>query len=549
MSNVPLPPGKAAPGFLRVIDAEFRLVASARGSRSPCVDARPAPSSRFARVLPWAVLAGLWLASARTLGAEWAAAPQYHYGWAVPVLCGWLFWQRWQDRPVPHPTRAPAWFGLILALGFAPLRLVLETFPDWRPALWLLAAILVGTTFWLLRAAGGKAWTGHFAFPVAFLLTAVPWPTPLEATVIHGLMRANAALAADVVTALGTPAVQRGAVIDLGSTLVGVDEACSGIRSLQASLMLALLFGEVFRVSMARRVGLLGIGLLLALSANLARTGWLVWTAAHDGAGAAGAQHDQTGWLSLLACVSGVALLGWRWRRSPLPRAEPDRRTIEHFPAAAWIGVLAVLTLAESGTELWFRRHDAGRAVSTNPGHDRHLAETLRWPTARSGYRQLGIRPAVKAVLGSDHEAAAAWRDSGGARLVVHLLRWEPRPVREAMLAKYHTPDVCLPAAGCLPRGELPTATIDTAFGPLPFRGYLFEEEGRPLHVYYLLIEDRDLAAGTSGPVLTRLRLVRDGVRHTGQTVLHVAIRDAGDDREAETILRRELAVLGIGSG
>ena len=44
---------------------------------------------------------------------------------------------------------------------------------------------------------------------------------------------------------LGITAVQRGNVIELQTGSVGFDEPCSGIRSLQAVLMLALFLGRI----------------------------------------------------------------------------------------------------------------------------------------------------------------------------------------------------------------------------------------------------------------------------------------------------------------
>lgn len=548
MSNTRTGGAKPIPGFLRDIDVQFRLVASGARSRSAHVDASPAPPSPLARTFPWLVLLGTWGTAARVFGGEWSAAPQYHYGWAVPALCAWLFWQRWADRPAAQPARASVAAGLVFALLFLPLRLVLEAFPDWRPALWLLAVLLTGVSLWWLHTAGGARWAGHFAFPVLFVLTGVPWPTAAEGALIHGLMRWNASLATEVVTALGLPAIQRGAVIDLGTTLVGVDEACSGIRSLQASLMLALLSGEIFRVARGRRIALVVIGVALALATNFARTLWLIWTAARSSTAMTAEQHDSAGVASMLVCVVGVALLGYRWRqRSSLAAETPSSRNAFRPPLAASLGIIIVLGIGEIGTELWFRLHE-NRRSHVQSANAPLCDLTVHWPTTRADFRQLAIRPAVKTVLNTDSESAATWREPEGATVVVHLLRWEPRPVREAMLAKYHTPDVCLPAAGCLLRDRLPTVSIEAPGGTLPFQGFLFEEEGRPLHVYYLLAEDRNPAAGVTGFGAARLRLVRDGLRRTGQTVLHVAIRNAPDSAAAEAILRRELSALSVGA-
>jgi hypothetical protein len=49
-------------------------------------------------------------------------------------------------------------------------------------------------------------------------------------------------------------AVQHGNVIEVKSGLLGIDEACSGIRSLQATVMVSLFLGELYRATWQRRL-------------------------------------------------------------------------------------------------------------------------------------------------------------------------------------------------------------------------------------------------------------------------------------------------------
>jgi hypothetical protein len=48
---------------------------------------------------------------------------------------------------------------------------------------------------------------------------------------------------------LGIPAMAHGNVIEVATGMVGIDEACSGIRSFQSSLMISLFFGEFYALS------------------------------------------------------------------------------------------------------------------------------------------------------------------------------------------------------------------------------------------------------------------------------------------------------------
>src|SRR5438552_11664928 len=129
------------------------------------------------------------------------------------------------------------------------------------------------------KNASGKSWLHHFAFPIAFFFVAVPWVTPIEVPIIQGLMRVVAAVAAETVTLFGIPAQLEGNLIRVTSGLVGVNEACSGVRSLQTALMIGLLFGELKRLSIWRRIMLVVGAIAIALAANLCRAVFLVWIA------------------------------------------------------------------------------------------------------------------------------------------------------------------------------------------------------------------------------------------------------------------------------
>ena len=120
----------------------------------------------------------------------------------------------------------------------------------------------------------------HFAFPVCFILVAVPWLTPTEAPLVQWLMRIVASVATETLTLFGIPAQLEGSLIRVNNGVVGVSEACSGVRSLQTSLMIGLLFGELKRLTIARRVWLVCAALAIALVATFGRAFFLVWIAA-----------------------------------------------------------------------------------------------------------------------------------------------------------------------------------------------------------------------------------------------------------------------------
>src|SRR6266478_8758854 len=264
-------------------------------------------------------LGALWFGVCRELSGEWSVNEQYNFGWFVPFFALYLFWLRWQDRPPTQISNRISNIAYSAALGMAiaalllllPLRLFEIANPEWRLLAWIHALAVVTLTLLLLWWAGGKAWLRHFAFPVAFIFIAVPWPTSLETPVIQGLMRIVAHVAAETAMLLGTPAQVEGNLIRVSNGLVGVNEACSGIRSLQTSLMIGLLFGELKRLSVLRRVALVVCAVAIALLPNFVRAVFLVRIAGTENLSVVDRWHGVAGY-SIIALVF-LATLGFAY--------------------------------------------------------------------------------------------------------------------------------------------------------------------------------------------------------------------------------------------
>src|SRR5262245_45257058 len=303
-----------------------------QGLASPhkLTDASSLPGTHFrARVaLNVLFLAALWFGLCRELSGEWSVNEQYNFGWFVPFFALYLFWLRWQDRPEqisdfesPISNLAALAIAIAALLLLLPVRLFEIANPEWRLLVWVHALVVVTLTLLFLWSAGGKAWLRHFAFPVAFILIAVPWPTALETPVIQGLMHVVARVAAETAMLLGTPAQVEGNLIRVSNGLVGVNEACSGIRSLQTSIMIGLLFGELKRLSVFRRLELVACAIVIALVANFVRAVFLVRVAATENLLEVGRWHDIAGYsiiaLVFVATMTLAYLLGKSEIRSP----------------------------------------------------------------------------------------------------------------------------------------------------------------------------------------------------------------------------------------
>jgi exosortase len=442
-----------------------------------------------------------WLALCNKLRVDWTANDQYQYGWFVPPLALALLALRWTDRPPAAPELRPSgWVLALLTCGclflLGPVRLTEEPNPDWRLLFWLHAGLLVTLSLALLAWTGGWPWVRHFAFPLGFLLLAVPWPSEPEQAIVQSLMRVVAAISAEGMNLLGIPAQAQGNLIHLRDQTVGVDEACSGIRSLQTMLMGGLLLGELSRLRWTRRWALLAGGLLVAMAANVFRCSLLVWIAASYGMAAFDRFHDLAGVSVLLIVFAGLLWMNNRLARgnrppgSSAPPAIPEDRRRSAVPAKLVPpGVLvmaAVWLLAiEAGTVAWYGLGAPAREVLP--------AWTVVPPSDVPGFQNVKIDDRSRRLLRFDHGLSANWTPPGapGDHCTLFFFRWEPGHASAAQ-AEMHQPHICLTASGLTQIADWGIQPLRLPNGiTLPVRRYEFELNGRTIYVFFVVWQDR----------------------------------------------------------
>lgn len=493
----------------------------------------------------------LWGAVTRQFGPQWTIYTQYNYGWGVPFLCVYLFWERWQTRPLPEAPQARCWPWLVAgvaALLLALARWAHEANTTWRITTWLMALCAVGITLSGIYQAGGRRWAKYFFFPVAFFLVAVPWPSQWEVAVIQGLTRMNVAATVETLAFAGIPAMQHGNVIEVGTGVVGIDEACSGIRSLQATLMIALFFGELYRFGTRRRLGLVGIGIGLAFLFNVGRTFLLVFVAARQGIEAIAKWHDPAGVTILVGCFCGLwGAAGWLKPKEAGGGATSDAANPARtgtLPAGFLAAVTLWIAMMELGTEAWYRAHESG--LFQPPQWSVH------WPEEKPQFQFVTLADRVRSTMLYDEGKSAKWSGEDGTLWQAFYFTWFPaRTLTERVKvqsAKSHRPEVCLPASGIVQRADLGLVTLEAGGLRLPFHRYVFEDKSGPIYVYYCFWEDggNSQSQMLENP-LSRLSAARNGVRGLGERILEVALAGVRNESEAEAVvtkLLKEIIVL-----
>jgi len=489
----------------------------------------------MSRVSPWLVPGLLWLWLFDHLRVEWTLNPQYNYAWGVPFLALLLFYFRWQRRPGPglgaqNNAMITVSMAFTLALLF-PIRVIEEANPDWRLLSWVLALCVIDFSLLSLFRAGGARWLTHFAFPICFPLTAVPWPVQFENFVVQTMMHAVAYVAVEIAGWFGVGAYQLGNVIQLRNGFVGVDEACSGVKTLQAGIMVALVLGELLHLRWARRIALVVLGCGWVFVCNVFRATALVFVAANSGLDALTHWHDVIGTAALLCGMAGMLGLAWLWKSKP-PAAPASSGQARIF-SAQW-GALAWLVLVFVGTEVWYRNHE--RNLIERPAWD------VTWPAQNETVAALPIPESTRVILHYDDAKSAAWEEPRGVRWWTFFGHW--RPERAALqLVRSHSPEICLPAIGRTFRAARPAATVEAEDVSLDFRSYEFEQNERPLFVFVCIQEDKRVA---SGPADTgewnfggRLKAAFDGKRNLGQRLLEIAVLGLDNFDQAREALSR----------
>ncbi|HYP15802.1 MAG TPA: exosortase/archaeosortase family protein [Opitutus sp.] len=516
---------------------------AASSLQSPGVSLTPAKStvspSPRAWWASWALLAVAWLLIWNQQRLEWTVNATYAYGWAVPVLAGYLFYERWRTRP--HGSRpVNTWIWLIapalLLLAYLPVRVVQEANPDWVKINWIMAGLVIGLSFSAVFSVAGWRAMLHCAFPILFCMTALPWPVWIEDNLTKSLMSWNATACAELLTIAGFPAITKGNLIMIGTSWVNVEEACSGVRSLQTAFMVSLFFGEFHRLGWIARGLLMLCSFVVAFGLNFGRTVTLTYLGGQGGNELAEKWHDTVGNIVMILCLVLLWVLAeafQRWRSRPAQIEPTKAPTPARAPFPFWFALLGVAWLgtAEAANEGWYARHERAAAAP--------IAWDLKWPGEAPDFRQDELGERSRALLKYNEGHLATWRTQEGFRWQMYYLRWLPGRVSK-FLAGGHYPTVCLPAGGLRLVSETGPFVSHVGGLTIPFVTYLFDDNGRDVYVFHAILEDNQASYDSrvvyrQANSTERLRSVLRGERNLGQRVIGVAITgplDAGEARD-----------------
>ncbi len=237
----------------------------------------------------------------KLLVKQWANDEDMGHAFFVPVIAGWIIWQK-RAELLAIPIKANYW-GLALVI--------------WGTIQMLLGAIgaelFLARTAFLISLVGvilvvcGTKIVRALAFPLVLLVFMIPIPQIVYAEITLPLQLFASTVAANTLNLIGIPALQTGNILELpNGQQLSVVEACSGIRSLLSLSFLSLVYAWFFDPKRWMRLALLIATVPIAILANATRVTITGIISASHPKMAEGFFHSLEGWVLF---VFALALL------------------------------------------------------------------------------------------------------------------------------------------------------------------------------------------------------------------------------------------------
>ncbi len=234
---------------------------------------------------------------------DWWQRPDDSHGFLVPLVSLYVAYGR-RDMLARLPVRPAVGGGVLLVLGILALaagEVGAVQYVERVSILGVLAGLIAFNLGWVqLRA---------LAFPVLYLLLAIPPPAIVFNAIAFPLQLLAAKGAEQVLFALDIPVLREGNIIQLAHTTLEVAEACSGIRSLVSLVALALCIAFLFHKGWIARTVLSVSAVPIAVVTNVARVAGTGVLAQHFGPEVAeGFYHSFSGWFLFMTALALLAL-------------------------------------------------------------------------------------------------------------------------------------------------------------------------------------------------------------------------------------------------
>lgn len=337
----------------------------------------PARTLGSARVMliVLAILAPLvfYFGTAQSIVTLWTRSETFAHGYVIVPISLWLAWRRRSVlRTLPLEPWWPA-LGLAALAGLVWLTGTLGEVPVVRQY------ALVSMFPVAVLALCGRRFAGALAFPLVFLLFAVPFGEVFLTPLID--FTANFTVTALRLT--GIPVLRNGPTFEIPTGHWSVIEACSGLRYLISSLTLGCLYAYLSYRSWVRRVLFIAVSVVVPIVANGIRAYMIVMIGHLSSMRlAVGVDHIIYGWLFFGLVMFLMFSIGRLWQEddvAPAPAASIAPTFAPSAPTAAFARIsVAFIVLAA----LWPALAVTNARLTALPQPARLAPVALHWQEA-----------------------------------------------------------------------------------------------------------------------------------------------------------------------
>lgn len=250
---------------------------------------------------------------------------------------------------------------------------------------------------------------------------------------------------------LGIAAARHGNIIELAQGAVGIEEACSGVRSLISCVFAGLFFSATLVHRPWARALIIGLSAPLALLMNFIRSLTLTLLAAH-GTNISGTWHDATGFavLGVTALVlAGLALMLDRGEKASASRGRSDPTSSLPVTGSQLKLFSAGLVVALALTAVFvLNTHPSERRDAPVPDLLATLpASSNGWTVKTSTDLQIFRDTLQTSNLAQRTYTRPPSGGRPGTQIIIYLAHWRPGQASVSLVAS-HTPDACWPGSG-----------------------------------------------------------------------------------------------------
>ena len=235
------------------------------------------------------------------MGVQWANDENMGHGFFVPVIAGYIAWQR-RTELLATPRQPNGW-GLALVIWAALQALVATLGAELFTARLSFLIALVGAILYL----GGTRWIKILLFPLTLLLFMIPIPAIIYAALTLRLQTLASELGELMIGWMGIPVLRAGNTLQLPSQTLDIAEACSGIRSLLSLGFLSLVYAYFTDKRPWMRWALLAATIPIAIGANGIRVAVTGLLSEINTQLARGAYHEAEGYIVFVVAL--IALI------------------------------------------------------------------------------------------------------------------------------------------------------------------------------------------------------------------------------------------------